>query len=69
MLAVTIRDLPFANPLKGRGDRPINALQVLQSYACGFDVPCAISCLNGLVSPTYLGMVLQVAGRPGIALI
>jgi hypothetical protein len=63
VLVVAVQNLPFANPLKGRGDQPIILINALH---IGFDVPRAISCFNSLVAPAYLRMMVQVTGRLGI---
>jgi hypothetical protein len=62
MVAVTIHCPSFTHLLKYCCDWPIDALQILQGGACGFDISRAISCINSLTAPACLGMLLQITG-------
>ena len=69
MLTVTIHHCFFAHPLKCSCDRPIIGLHCLQCCTCCSDILCAISCLNILLTPANLCMMLQITGQFGITFI
>jgi hypothetical protein len=71
MLLVTVQHLSFTNLLKRSYNQSVNAsgLQILQCYACSFDILSGIGHFNSLVTPAYPGMTLQVTGGPGITCI
>ena len=66
VLAVIIHNPSLAYPLKCSCNRPISGLHVTQCCMCHFDILGAISCINSLATPAYLGMMPHIACGSGI---
>src|SRR5437899_11409926 len=69
MLVVTIYGLSLGYLLKCSCNRAVGGLHAVQCRVCGFDVLSAISRLNSLATPAYLGMTPQIACRLGITFV